>query len=111
MKFYDVARQLYLEINASGTSLGARLLQVRDGMNYGHDEIPGNAILQPVEFASKSLSSAEWHFSSIEHEALGILHRLEKVNHYCFIREVYTITNHKPLVAKLSKDVAKLSLR
>ena len=45
MKFYDVAGPLYLEIDASGISLEARLLQVRDVMNCRHDEIPHNAIL------------------------------------------------------------------
>ena len=45
MKFYGVARHLYLETDASGISLGAGLLQVRDGINCGHDEIPDNTIL------------------------------------------------------------------
>ena len=33
MKFYDAARPLYLENDASSIGLGAGLLQVRDGMN------------------------------------------------------------------------------
>ena len=45
MKFYDVARPLYLEIDTLGIGLGARLLQARDGMNCGHDKIPDNALL------------------------------------------------------------------
>ena len=45
MKFYDVARPLFLETDASGIGFGAGLLQVRDGMNCGHDEVPDNAIL------------------------------------------------------------------
>ena len=36
MKFYDAAVPLYLEIDASGISLGARQFQVRDYMNCGH---------------------------------------------------------------------------
>ena len=39
MKFYDAARPLYLVINASRISLGARLLQIRVGMNCRHDVI------------------------------------------------------------------------
>ena len=50
--------------------------------------------------ASKSLSSAEWHFSIMKCKALEILHGLEK---YCFMREVCIIYCHKPLVAILSK--------
>ena len=37
MSFYDVARPLYLETNASGIGLGAGFLQVRDGMNCSCD--------------------------------------------------------------------------
>ena len=108
MKFYDAARPLYLETDASRISLGVRLLQVRDDMNCGHDEIPDSAILWPSAFAWKSLSSVKWQYSNIEHEALGILHGLEKFNHYCFVREECVISEHKLLVALLSKDVAIL---
>ena len=45
MKFYDVTRSLYLDTDASGIGLGAGLLQVRNGMSYGCDEIPDHAIL------------------------------------------------------------------
>ena len=38
MKFYDMARPLYLETNKSGIGLGAKLLEVMDGKNCGHDE-------------------------------------------------------------------------
>ena len=108
MKFYDMAKTLCLETSASGISLGAGLFQVRDVMNCRHNETPDKTLLCPVAFASKSLSSAKWHYSSIECEGLRILPGLDKFNH-CFAREVYVITNHKPLVAILSKDVSTLS--
>ena len=44
-QFYDVARPLNLQTDASGISLGAILVQVRDGMNCMYDKIPDNAIL------------------------------------------------------------------
>ena len=66
MKFCDTSRPLYLETDASGVSLGARLLQVKDGMNSGCDKVPDNIILSPVAFASKILSSAELCYSNIE---------------------------------------------
>ena len=50
-------------------------------------------------------------YSNIEREALGILYGLEKVHHYCFVREVSVKTDHKPLVAIFKKDVAMLLLR
>ena len=109
MNCNDMARCLYLETNSSSIGLRAKLLQVRDGMNCGCDATPDNIILCPMAFTSKSLSSAEQHYSNIEHEVLRILHGFEKIHHYCFIREVCIITDHKPLLAILSTDVAMLS--
>ena len=48
MSFHDAARTLYLVTDTSRIGLGPGLLQVRDGMNYGHDEIPDNVILLPL---------------------------------------------------------------
>ena len=78
-------------------------------MNCRHDEVPDNETLSQIAFASKSLSSTGWWYRNIERKALGILHRLKKFDHYCFAKEVYVITDHKPLVAMVSKDVATLS--
>ena len=109
MNFYDMARLLYLETDVSGVGLGARLLQIRDVMNCGHDGVPDIATLNPSTLTSKSLMSTEQCYSSIENETLGILHGLERFPHYCFDREVCIITDHRSLVAILSKDVAMLS--
>ena len=71
--------------------------------------VPDNTILHPIPFASKSLMDAEHRYSNMEREALGILHGLETYHHYCFAREVYVITDHKPLVSIFKKDIATLS--
>ena len=105
MKFYHASRPLYLKTDASNVGLGASLLQVNEGMNCGHDQVPDNATLPPVAFASKSLSSSESQFSNIEWEAHGILHGLEKFHHCCIAKGVYVKTDYKPLVAMVSKDV------
>ena len=34
---------------------------------------------------------------------------LEKFHHYCFVHEVHVITDHKPMVNIMGKDVATLS--
>ena len=65
--------------------------------------------LCPVAFARRSLSSVEWQQSNIYREALGILHWLEKFHHCCFAKEVHVITDDKPLLAMISKDVMMLS--
>ena len=64
-----------------------------------------------IAFASKSLSTAAQGYSCIECNALGILHGLEMFHHSCFLRDICIITNHRPLVAILSKDMATLSQR
>ena len=59
MKVYNMSRPLYLEIDAAGVGLGAELLQLRDGMNCGHDEVPDSVTLCLTVFARKSLLSAK----------------------------------------------------
>ena len=73
------------------------------------DEVSDNTKLYPNGFTSKSLSSIDQHYSNKECEALGILHGLEKIHHYCFAKEVCVITDYTLLVAILGKDVAMLS--
>ena len=108
MKFYDDTKPLYLETDASGIGLGAALLQLRDNTVCPKGTAPGNTILCPITFASKSLTGAKWRYSNIEHEVFGILHCLEKFHHYFFCREVPVITDHKPLVSIFKKHVATL---
>ena len=55
MKFYDTAIPIYLDTDASCISLAARLLQVRDDMNCGCDEVPDNATPCPTAFAKKPI--------------------------------------------------------
>ena len=96
MKFYDYTKPFYLETDASRVGLGAALLQTHKGTTCQKDTVSDNTILHPISFASKSLTGAEYRYSNIEREALGILHGLEKFHHYCFARKVHIITNHKP---------------
>ena len=72
---------------------------------------PYNSILRPIAFASKSISSTEREYSNIEREALDKLYGLKKSYHYCCAREVIIITDHKPLVAIVKRDVETLSHR
>ena len=81
MKFYDDTKALYLETDASGFSLRAALLQLRDNMNCPKDTALDSTILHPIAFASKSLTGAEQRYSNIKCKALGILHGLAKFHH------------------------------
>ena len=89
--------------------LSAALLQTWEGTACQKDMVPDNTLLHPVAFASKSLKDTEHRYSNIEREALGILHGLKKFHHYCFGREVYVATNHKPLESIFKNDMATLS--
>ena len=53
----------------------------------------------------KVLSHAKWYYSNIDWEALGILHGLDRFHYDFFPMEVCIITDHKPLVAIISRDV------
>ena len=108
MKFYDDAKPLYLETDASGFGMGAALLQLHNNTVCQKCIAPDNITLCSIAFANKSLTSMEQRYSNIEHEVLGILNGLEKFHHYCLRREVLIITDHKPLVAMFKKDVATL---
>ena len=40
MKYYDASKPIYLEMDTSGIGLWTGLLQVKEGMNCGHNEVP-----------------------------------------------------------------------
>ena len=94
---------IYLEADTYRVGLAAVLLQIRNGTSCSRDKAPDNNILTPTAFVSMSLSSKEKRYSNIEKEALNILYGLEKFHHYCFVRQVSIITDHKLLVAIFKK--------
>ena len=108
MKFYDDAKPLYLETDASGVSLGAALLQLCYNTVCQKGIVLDNIALCPIAFANKSNTSVERRYSNIEYEVPRILHGLEKFHHYCFGREVLIITDHKLLVAMFKKGMGTL---
>ena len=106
MKFYDDTKLFYLDTDAPGIRLGAVLLQLRDNTTCQTHMAPDNTILHPMVFVSKSLTGAECRYCNIECKALGILHRLEKVYHYCFSAHY---NGSQMASIYVSKDVATLS--
>ena len=67
--------------------------------------------LKLVAYASKSLMSTGQNYSNIKHEGLGVQHNLEKIHHYCFGNVVHIITDHRPLLSLICKDVSNASPR
>ena len=72
MAFYNEKEQLYLETDVSGVGLGAGLLQVRDDMQFSRNEVPDNAVLWPVAFMTKGITSTKTCYSNIEKEILAL---------------------------------------
>ena len=81
IQFYDPHKPLFIECDASKQGIGCLMLQPDDSIqtdvNYG---IPSN--LQPVAYASKSLSEAEQNYANIERELLGVVFSLETFKHF-----------------------------
>ena len=108
MKCYNARMPLYLETDATGVDLCTTLLQVRDSLTVDTMKCQTMQCSRQLLLPAKAYL-AEWWYSKIEREGLGIPHGVEKFYHYCFAHEVHVITEHKPLVAIMCKDVATLS--
>ena len=95
IQFYDPHKPLFVECDASKQGIGCVMFQPDDSIpadvNHG---IPSN--LQPVAYASKSLSEAEQNYANIERE-LGVVFSLETFKHFTSGRQMNIITDHKPL--------------
>ena len=81
LAYYDPAKKLTIRCDASGTGLGAALMQ--EG--------------KPLAYASRALSDTEVGHAHIEKECLAIVFSLEHFQQYTFGRETAVYTDHKPL--------------
>ena len=84
LQFYNANKPLYIEVDTYKKSIGAVMLQqdtIVPNM-VKSDEIPTN--LQPISYASKTLSLTESNYSNIEHELLSLLFALTHFKHFTF---------------------------
>ena len=95
LAFYDVNKPLTLENDASEYGLGTAIFQ--EG--------------RPIAYASRTLTDAERRHAQIEKEALALVYGLEKFHQYTYGRHVNVVTDHKPLVAIVSKPLSKAPKR
>ena len=95
--------RLYLGADVLGVGLSAVLMQVMDRMQFPRNEVPWQCNTMANSVLNNNLTSTETWCGNIEKEALGILHDLEKLNHYCFTYEVSIIMYHKLLVVIFKK--------
>ncbi|XP_048586216.1 uncharacterized protein K02A2.6-like [Nematostella vectensis] len=92
LQHYDPAAELVLHCDASSVGVGATILQ------------PGpDGTLQPVAYASRTLSSAERNYFQIERESLAIVFGLTKFRQYLLGRHFKLLTEHKPLITLLGE--------
>ena len=93
--FYDQAKEITVQCDASQTGLGAALLQ--EGLS--------------LSFASRILTDTETRYAQIEKEMLAVVWSLEKFNQYTYGRKVNVVSDHKPLECILKKAVANAPKR
>ena len=95
LAYYDPAKKLTIQCDASSTGLGAALVQ--EG--------------KPLAYASRALSDTEVGYAQIEKECLAIVFSLERFHQYTFGRETAVHTDHKPLETIVKKALHKAPKR
>ena len=83
---YDPPKPLILSVDASPYGIAAVL---------GHCMEDGTD--QPVEFASRTLSSAEKNYAQIEKEGLAIVFGVKRFQLYLYGRKFTLVNDHQPL--------------
>ena len=92
---YDPKLPVKIDTDASSSGIGAVISHI---MEDGTE--------RPIEFASRTLSSAERNYSQIEKEALSLVWGVKKFHKFVYAREFTLITDHKPLLFILKEDKA-----
>ena len=112
--FYNPNKSLFIETDASKVRLGRALLQTEKDLKEYEIEyytLPMLFQLKAVMYASKSFMSTEQNYSNIGLEALGVLNSLKNFHHYCFCHVIHIISDHRPLLSLMHKDVSNASPR
>ncbi|XP_060077956.1 uncharacterized protein LOC132557483 [Ylistrum balloti] len=90
LAYFDANKEVVVQVDSSQHGIGAVLVQCG----------------QPIEFASRSLTTSERNWAQIEKEALAILFGLERFDQYTYGRAVTIQNDHKPLASILKKPLS-----
>jgi len=90
LQYPDFGKEFILTTDASKIALGAVLSQGKVGQD------------KPIAYASRTLNSAEQHYSTTELELLSILWATDHFRPYLYGRRFRIITDHRPLKWLLS---------
>ncbi|KAK6976305.1 reverse transcriptase [Biomphalaria glabrata] len=88
LKLPDLSRTFVLRTDASGSGLGAVLMQTAEG---------SGDTLFPVAYASRKLNQAESNYATIELECLALVWAIEKFQAFLYGKHFTLQTDHKPL--------------
>ena len=100
LRYYDPTKPLVIHCDASLKGIGAAMLQPGD-----------DGSLEPVAYASKSLSACEQRYACIERELLAIVFATQRFHQFVFGRKFSIITDHKPLVMIMDKPLTAAPAR
>ena len=87
LAYYSNDKRLKLQTDASGSGLGAVLLQ---------EESTGT--FRPISYASRVLAKAELNYSNIERKSLALVFGVTTFRQYLLGRQFMLETDHQPLV-------------
>lgn len=89
LSFFDPAKQLVVQCDASQSGLGCVLMQ--DG--------------RPISYASRAMTETEKRYAQIEKEMLAIVESMKKFHQYTYGRQVKVLSDHKPLQSIMKKPL------
>ena len=93
-----------IETDASKKGIGIVLMQPDPSVqNTSKTNVPNN--LRPVYYASKMLTTTKSNYSNIEREILCIVFSVLHFKHFTYGHQVTVITDHKPLITLLKKNI------
>ena len=95
LRYYDVAKPVTLQVDASQNGLGAALIQHQG----------------PVAYTSKAMNDTQRRYAQIEKELLAVVFACKRFHQYVYGKTITVESDHKPLEAILKKPLSQAPSR